>query len=307
MQVPFIPLGREFSLIMGAKEKNTISRRLFRLYVSSVVSIALLLFLVGVFAIMALGARNLSNFFKENIRVATILKEDVQEAQAVEYSKIILAMRPVKDAQVVSKEQGTKEMKELLGEDFLDVFESNPIPVTINVFVKPEYFVADSIANLREELLESPLVEDVVYQEDVIVSVNRNLRIGGIIFIILAALLLFISTVLINNTVRLNIFSRRFAVHTMQLVGATRGFIRKPFLQRALLQGLISALLAIAALVAVGFLARHQFAFLFSKANFAEFAAIAAALIVFGVALCYICTWGVVRKMLNMSVNDLYY
>lgn len=307
MQVPFIPLGREFFLIMGAKEKNTISRRLFRLYVSSVVSIALLLFLVGVFAIMALGARNLSNFFKENIRVATILKEDVQEAQAVEYSKIILAMRPVKDAQVVSKEQGTKEMKELLGEDFLDVFESNPIPVTINVFIKPEYFVADSIANLREELLESPLVEDVVYQEDVIVSVNRNLRIGGIIFIILAALLLFISTVLINNTVRLNIFSRRFAVHTMQLVGATRGFIRKPFLQRALLQGLISALLAIAALVAVGFLARHQFAFLFSKANFAEFAAIAAALIVFGVALCYICTWGVVRKMLNMSVNDLYY
>lgn len=265
------------------------------------------MFLVGVFAVMALGARNLSNFFKENIRIATILKQDVTEPQAEEFNKIVLTMNAVKNSEVVSKEKGTEEMKELLGEDFLDVFESNPIPVTLNIFVKPEYFVSDSLQILREDLLESPLVEDVVYQEDVIVSVNKNLRLGGIVFIIFAALLLFISMVLINNTVRLNIFSRRFAVHTMQLVGATRGFIRSPFLKRAVYQGLISASLAIVALIVAGILARHQLAFLFSKANFAEFAAIGAGLIVLGVLLCFICTWGVVRKMLNMSVNDLYY
>ncbi len=292
---------------MGAKEKNSLSRRLWRLYISSVVSIALLLFLVGFFAVMALGARNLSNFFKENIRVTTILKEDVEETQAEEFSKTLLKLPSIRDAQVVSKEQGTKEMKELLGEDFLEVFNSNPIPVTINVFVKPEYFIADSIQIIRENLLENNIVEDVVYQEDVILSVNKNLKIGGIVFMIFSLLLLFISIVLINNTVRLNIFSRRFAVHTMQLVGATRRFIRKPFLKRALLQGLISALLAIVALVIVGVLASRQLSFLFSSANLTEFAIIGAGLILLGVVLCYICTWAVVRKMLNMRANDMYY
>ena len=139
---------------MGSKEKNSLSKRLWRLYVSSIISISLLLFLVGVFAVMALGARNLSNFFKENIRIATILKQDVTEPQAEEFNKIVLTMNAVKNSEVVSKEKGTEEMKELLGEDFLDVFESNPIPVTLNIFVKPEYFVSDSLQILREDLLE---------------------------------------------------------------------------------------------------------------------------------------------------------
>lgn len=292
---------------MAREQKKIIRKRLLRLYVSSVLSISLLLFLIGLFAIMALGARNLSDFFKENIRVVTILKENVEESQAEEFGKSVEQMRFVKAVEVVSKEQGTEEMRELLGEDFLEIFDNNPIPVTLNVFVKPDYFISDSIKALRLDLLESEIVEDVVYQEDVINSVNKNLRTGALIFTIFAALLLFISTVLINNTVRLNIFSKRFAVHTMQLVGATKGFIQRPFLKHAMIQGLASALLAIIALVVVGVIFREQLSLIFSNSNYKEFALIALGLIVLGLFLCVFCTWMVVRKMLRMRVNELYY
>lgn len=271
------------------------------------ISISLLLFLVGFFALMALGGRKLSNYFKENVRVVSILKEDATEAQATQLSTNITLHSFVKASEVVSKEQGTQEMKEFLGEDFLDVFESNPIPITINIFLKPEYLSSDSIKVLKNSLLQNDIVEDVVYQEDVITSINSNIKIAGIVSLIFISLLLFVSIVLINNTVRLNIFSRRFAVHTMKLVGATPQFIMKPFLYNAVFQGIISAFLAIIALIIVGVFVQGEFNIILSPTDYKDFAIIALGLILLGVILCFVCTWIVVRKMVSMSVNDLYY
>ena len=144
----------------------------------------------------------------------------------------------------MSREQGAKEMTDLLGEDFLNVFEAAPIPVSVDVTLKADYVSSDSLEVVKNEIMKSPLVDEVVYQQFLVDKLNTNLRKISMVLGVFIVLLLFISFVLINNTVRLNVFSRRFTIHTMRLVGATKSFIRAPFMVQAVFQGLFSALLA---------------------------------------------------------------
>ncbi len=289
---------------MDRKEKTSLRRRFRRSYVSSVISISLVLFLVGLFALLAAGVSKASAYLKESVKISVILEESVGDAQAEQLAKNMAQMPQVVSSELISKDQGTEEMKEILGEDFLDVFESNPTPVSINLRVREESFNPDSISRLKSILMEDPMVDDVVYQEELIQDMNKNLRVMGIAFIVFVALLAFISIVLINNTVRLNIFSRRFSIRTMQLVGATQGFIQRPFLYNALLQGAISALIAIAALALV-------IHFIFPQAlmmiGTETLWLVGGGVVVLGILICFICTFAVVREMTQLSYNKLYY
>lgn len=291
---------------MDRKEKNTLRRRFWRSYISSVISIALVLFIAGLFAILLLSARKVSAYFKENVKLSVMLTDKATPSQAEQFAQNLAQMPQIASSELKTQEQGTQEMKDFLGEDFLELFESNPIPASVDLQLKEEYFQPDSIARLREILREDPLVDDIQYEEGLISAINHNLRVVGIVFACFVGLLALISIVLVNNTVRLNIFSRRFSIRTMQLVGATRSFIQRPFLGNAVLQGALSALLAIAGLFAFSAVLKKQIPQLWSIIGTESFLYCALGLLLLGIVLCYLCTWATVRRMTSMSVDRMY-
>ena len=195
----------------------------------------------------------------------------------------------------------------MLGDDFLDVFETSPIPVSIDLTLKADYVSADSLEVVRSEIAKSPLVDEIVYQSSLVDALNANLsRISAVLGVFIA-LLLFISFVLINNTVRLNVYARRFTIHTMKLVGATRSFIRAPFLVQAVFQGLFSAFIAIIALVAMLYFMRSEFQQLFEIFRLDLLLCVIGIVIASGLAICLVSTWRVVNKLVSLKKDELYY
>ena len=292
---------------MGKKEKNIIAKRLVHSYLSSTISISMVLLLVGMFATLAINARSVSDYFKENVTISVILNSDVTEADAHKIDRQIGALNAVKSTKYISKEQGTREMKELLGEDFLKIFESNPIPISIDVQLNAEYFHPDSLTQFRTQIEKNSQVDEVLYQNTLIEAINDNIERIGLVLMIFIALLLFISFVLINNTVRLNVYSKRFSIYTMRLVGATRGFIRAPFLVQAVFQGLISALMAVLVLVGVLFVVKEQFAQLFDVFQPKLLMIVLSGTVALGVMICVVSTYFVVNKLVSLTNDELYY
>lgn len=291
---------------MGKKESNILFRRLIHSYLSSVVSISLVLFLVGIAGIVAANAKGVSDFFKENIAVSAIMNVEVSEVEAGAVAKEFLKKRYVKAVDIVSKEQGVKEMKELLGEDFLSVFESNPIPVSLDIQVNAEFFSKDSLAMIQRELQMDPMVAEVVYQESLVDFLNANLEKIGLVLGVFILLLMFISFVLINNTVRLNVYSKRFTIHTMRLVGATKGFICRPFAGQAFFQGIISSSIAVLALIGVLYIVRNEFNQMFLLFDMKVLGIVLLGVILTGILICLLSTIFVVRRLISLTNDELY-
>ncbi len=292
---------------MGKKESKILFRRLIHSYLSSVISISLVLFLVGIAGIIAANAKGVSDFFKENITVSAIMNIEVSEVEAEGVAKKLSKKKYVKAVDIVSKEQGVREMKEILGEDFLDVFETNPIPVSLDIQVNAEYFSKDSLAMIQKDLSKDSMIAEVVYQDSLVDLLNANLEKIGLVLGIFILLLMFISFVLINNTVRLNVYSKRFTIHTMRLVGATKGFICKPFAGQAFFQGMISSSIAVLALIGVMYVVRNEFNQLFVLLDMKVLGLVLLSVILIGVLICVLSTVIVVRGMVSLTNDDLYY
>ena len=283
-------------------------RRLANAYLSSVISISLVLLLVGVAAMLLVNARSVSDYFKENMQVTVMMKQHVTDEAAMDYQNSILdGKRFIKKSVFVSKEQGQREMADMLGEDFLEVFETSPIPVSIDITLKAEYVSADSLEVVRREIAASPLVDEVVYQSSLVDALNANLNKISAVLGVFIALLLFISFVLINNTVRLNVYARRFTIHTMKLVGATRSFIRAPFLVQAAFQGVFAAFIAIIALIVMMYFMRSEFQQLFEIFRLDLLLKVIGIVLASGLAICLISTWFVVNKLVSLKKDELYY
>lgn len=291
---------------MTAGENKLIRRRLVGAWLSTVISISLVLLLVGVAALLVVNARSVSDYFKENMQVSVLMKQEVDDDEAMEYVAELDAMPFIKSSKFVSREQGTKEMAELLGEDFLKVFETAPIPVSIEVTLKADYVSSDSLEVVKKEIRRSGIVDEVVYQQSLVEKLNTNLKKISVVLGVFIVLLLFISFVLINNTVRLNVFSRRFTIHTMKLVGATKSFIRAPFMVQAVFQGLFSALLATLMLVGILFFVRSEFAQLFEVFRLDLLLVVIGVVILSGVVICTISTALVVGRLVSLSKEELY-
>lgn len=291
---------------MGKKESNILFRRLIHSYLSSVISISLVLFLVGIAGIVAANAKGVSDFFKENITLSAIMNVEVNEVEAEGVAKKFSKKRYVKSVDIISKEQGVKEMKEMLGEDFLNVFETNPIPVSLDIQVNAEYFSKDSLAMIQKDLQKEKLVAEVVYQESLVDLLNANLEKVGLVLGVFILLLMFISFVLINNTLRLNVYSKRFTIHTMRLVGATKGFICRPFAGQAFFQGVISSSIAVLALIGVMYVVRNEFYQLFELLDVRMLGLVLLCVIAIGVLICVISTVIVVRRMVSLTNDELY-
>ena len=291
---------------MQNANNRLIRRRLFGAWVSTVISISLVLLLVGVASILLLNARSVSDYFKENLQVSVLMKQDVTEEQALAYQSSLSGMPGVKATTFISREQGIEEMAKMLGRDFLDVFSTAPVPVSIDVNLEAAYVSTDSLEVVKEALSASPLVEEVVYQTSLVEALNANLEKIGLVLGVLIILLLFISFVLIGNMVRLNVFSRRFTIHTMQLVGATRGFIRAPFIGQSALQGLFAALVAIALLVGGLFILRKEFVQLFEIFRLDSLLLTMGIIVASGVLICAVSTWIVVGRLVRFDRDQLY-
>ena len=293
---------------MGKTDNNKIiRRRLANAYLSSVISISLVLLLVGIASMLLVNARSVSDYFKENMQVSVMMKQTVSEDAAIKYQDGLDKERFIKSTVFVSREQGKREMADMLGDDFLDVFEISPIPVSIDVTLNAEYVSADSLEVVKEVIVKSPLVDEVVYQRSLVDALNANLSRISFVLAIFIALLLFVSFVLINNTVRLNVFSKRFTIHTMKLVGATRSFIRAPFLIQSVFQGIFAAFIAIIVLVAMLFVVRSEFAQLFEVFRLELLLVVMGIVLVSGVVICFVSTYFVVGKLVGLSKDDLYY
>lgn len=284
-----------------------IRRRLANAYLSSIISISLVLLLIGAASLLIVNSRGVTDYFKENMKVSVLLHQEVSEDQAFELSKEMLAQPFVNTARVITREEGTAELEQMLGEDFLSVFETSPVPVSIEVTLHADYVSADSLAVVTPILASSPLVDEIESQQPLVEMLNSNLARISTILAVFIALLMFISYVLINNTVRLNVFSRRFTIHTMRLVGATRAFIRRPFVGRAVLQGLVSSVIAIAALSGILYALRKSFPTLFEIFSGRLLAVTMGIVLVCGVVICVTSTYFVVNKLVGSAKDDLYY
>ena len=292
---------------MSSNDNKLMRRRLANAYLSSVISISLVLLLVGVAAMLLVNARSVSDYFKENMQVTVMMKQDVSDEAAMTYQASLDKERFIKNTTFVSKEQGQRELADILGDDFLDVFETSPIPVSIDVTLKAEYVSADSLEVVRHEIAKSSIVDSVEYQSSLVDALNANLSKISAVLGIFIALLLFISFVLINNTVRLNVYARRFTIHTMKLVGATKSFIRAPFLVQAAFQGVFSAFLAIIALVVMMYFMRSEFQQLFEIFRLDLLLTVIGIVLASGLVICLTSTWFVVNKLVSLKKDELYY
>ena len=292
---------------MAKNESNILYRRLLRSYFSSVISISLVLFLAGMVGVLVVNARSVSNYFKENITVTAILNVEADEADASGLADELEKTGYIKGVRIVTKEEGVEEMKEILGEDFMDVFEVNPIPVSMELQVAADHVLTDSLAVIEEALRGYPAVDDVVYQQSLVELLNANLERIGLVAGIFVLLLHFISVVLINNTVRLNVYAKRFTIHTMRLVGATKGFITRPFVGQAFFQGLISGAIADVFILCALYLIRNEFYQLFTLFDVMLLGLVMVAVVLLGMIICMVSTSAGVRSLISLNRNELYY
>ncbi len=290
-----------------ANNRSISKTRLRSSYLTLIVSISLVLFLLGLLGMLIINARELSDYFKESLSFSVMLKEEAKEADIRMLQKDLAAKEYVKDSQYISKEKAAENLKEELGEDFISFMGYNPLLPSLDVFLIADYTHPDSVLNIERYILEYPLVEEVYFQESFLHLLNENVRKISLLLLIFSLLLLFISLTIINNTIRLSVYSKRFIINTMQLVGATRSFIRRPFLLRSALHGVIAALVSILLLMVILYFIEQEFYLLFSLQDMGLILILFGSIIVIGILINYFSTYFSVNKYLGISEDKLYF
>lgn len=271
------------------------------------VSISLVLFLLGVLGLVLINARELSDYFRESLSFSIMLKDDAKEADIRMLQKDLDGKFYVKATEYVSKEEAAVKMKEDLGEDFINFLGDNPLPPSIDVFLHANYTSPDSVAKIEKYVRQYPFVKEVYYQESLLFLINENVRKISFFLLVISTLLFLIALTIINNTIRLSIYSRRFLIRTMQLVGATRSFIRRPLLVQSAFHGLLAALLAMGLLMGLLYLIEKEFFMMFTFQTTNLLIILGIALIVTGVLINLISTYFSVNRYLSISEDKLYY
>ncbi|MDF3078884.1 MAG: FtsX-like permease family protein [Sphingobacteriaceae bacterium] len=287
-------------------EASASSKKTKTIYISNVISISLVLLMVGLLGLILVHAKNLSNYVKENIVLNIIVNDGAKEVDIIALQKQIDANPSVLKTQYVSKELAARNLTKDLGEDFVEFLGYNPLLSSIDVYMKAEYANNASIESFSRQLQRNPLVKEVTYQKSLIDMVNQNIRIIGLIILVFATILTVIAIALINNTIRLAIYSQRFLIKSMQFVGATKSFIRRPFLTSGVLHGLIGGLIAIILLLVTLYFAQQQVPEMVILRNWTEFIIVFVAVIIIGILISGLSTYFAVRKYLRLKIYDLY-
>jgi cell division transport system permease protein len=290
-----------------SKESRIIQRRLRSSYITSVISISLVLFLLGLLVILILNARKISDTVKENIGFTVILKENIKEADIMRLQKNLDASRYVKSTEYIDKERAAKEFQQELGDDFVSFLGYNPLLSSIEVKLYAEYANSDSIAIIENDLKNYEQVNEVFYQKSLVHLINDNVKKISFIILLFGGMLLVVAISLINNTIRLSIYAKRFLINTMQLVGATNSFIMKPFIYRSIIQGIAGATIAISLILAALFWAENQMRDNLYLADVNSVFILCILLLFSGIVINIISTYFSVNKFLRLHTDELYY
>ena len=291
---------------MSKKDTRTTSRRIRSSYITSIISISLVLLLLGMVGLLLINGRNIRRQVMESIGFNVILKENVKEADIYQLQKILDAREYILSTEYVTKEEAALETEQMLGEDFIRFLGYNPLPPSIRVRLHQPWANPDSVMMIEQDLLQYDSVEEVYYKKSLLYAVNENIRQISLVILGFSILLTLISVTLINNTIRLSIYSKRFIINTMQLVGATRGFIRRPFLYRGAVSGITGSLIALALLFTMVYLLQEEFEGVISMRDYDMLAVLALGVILLGIIINTISTFFAVNKYLDIKIDKLY-
>jgi len=273
-------------------------------YFTTIMSISLVLFMLGLMGMLIFTASRVSTYVMENIGFTVFLRDSVKEVNVRYIQKELDIKNYVKSTKYVSKDEAATELKEELGEDFVNFLGFNPLLSSIDVKLHAEYANPDSIKFIEQKLLQYPEIKEVSYQKSLVNLLNENVKKITAIILIFSILLLVISSALINNTIRLSVYSKRFLINTMQLVGATESFIRRPFLIRSAVHGLIGAGIAIFLLAAISYIGFREFNdILEAKYIIITFVTV----VLLGIIVTCTSTYFAVNKYLRMNSDEMYY
>jgi len=291
---------------MARQEDKYYNRRIRTSHFSTVISITLVLFMLGLLGLLLLHTKKLSDYAKENIGFSIMIKEGVKEAGIMAFLKKLDTEEFVKSTEYIPKEEAAVQLKKELGEDFIGFLGYNPLLPTIDLRLKADYASLTSVSKIEKRLLANPEVKEVFYQKNLLEMVNQNMERISLIILGFSVVLMIIAIALINNTIRLSVYSRRFVIRTMQLVGATRGFIRRPFIRNGIIDGFISAIVAIGLLMVVMSFLFQEIPELIQMVDLKLYVALIITVLFLGILISWFCTWLSVRRYLRMKTDELY-
>lgn len=283
------------------------ANHLFNSRITSIISISLVIFLIGVTTALLLMAGELSVLVRENLTLSVVLKDNVKDADVQKLLKTLDASDYSKSTEYIDKEAASKELAEELGQDPIEFLGYNPLLASIEMKLHSEYANNDSIARIETELRRMPEVKEVIYQKNLIEAVNDNVKRVSAVLSVFSILLLLISYALISNTVRLSVYAKRFLIHTMKLVGATSSFIRRPFLLQGAITGILSAVIAMGMLSAILFWAQSEISTLLTTEMLNTLLVSFFVMILSGVVITIIATYLSVSRYLRLTIDDMYY
>lgn len=281
-------------------------RKARRTTVTAVISISLVLFLLGMFSVLVMNAKMLSDYIKENLEVQIYVQEDAELRDIKTLERQLKAYPFVKELDFISQETAVQILTEDLGENFVDFLGYNPLLASFNLTVNASYANTDSLLLVKKQLLSNPIVKEVYYQDVVLDLINKNLRTMALVVGAFSVLLLLITVTLINNSIRLSLYSQRFLIKSMQLVGATSWFIKKPYLGKSLVQGLLSTVISVGLLFGVLQIGDAQLPELKELRNEQFTLTIAGGMLLIGLVISLMSTWFAISKYLRNKIDDLY-
>jgi cell division transport system permease protein len=292
---------------MKESKPKKLKKRIFTSWFTSLVSISLVLTMLGFLSIILINGRQLSDFVREKIGFTLVLRDNVKPADIKKLQEQLNTSKFVKSTRYVDKETASKELTKQLGEDFSGFLGYNPLFESIEVKLYASYTKTDSLQVLEKKFLTYPQVKEVFYQKDLVQVINQNIRKISVIVLVISALLTIIFIALINNTIRISVYARRFTINTMQMVGASNAFIRKPFIKQSLLLGFYGALIANSVLAGLVYAYRNQLVGLDTPDNKYNFGLVVLIVFFLGLVFAWISTLFAVNKFLKMKFDEMFY
>lgn len=282
-------------------------RRLISSYFSVVISISLVLFLLGLLGLLILNSQRVANYFKEQIAITVFLKDSAKEVEITQLKQSLALAEYTKSAEFVSKEDAAKDHQETLGENFIEYLGENPLQNSIDVYVLAEYVTPEKMEEITSELKNKNFVDDVIYDKPLIAQLTENVQRISFWVLVISGIFTFIAVLLINSSIRLSIYAKRFTIKTMQMVGATKKFIRRPFVWKSVRFGIIGAVVAMAGMGLVLYYLNESFPQLQLLNDPVLLAMLFAFILLMGVIITWISTFIATQRFLNLRTDDLYY
>ncbi len=282
-------------------------RRLISSYFSVVISISLVLFLLGLLSILVLNTKRVADHFKEQIALSIYLKDSAKEVEIDQLEKKLSLAEYTKSTQFISKDDAAKSYKAEIGEDFMDFLGYNPLQNSIDVYFKADYVSEVKIAEIKRDLMEYDFVDEVLYDKPLIAMLNENIKKLSFWMLVISGIFTFIAVLLINSSIRLSVYSKRFIIKTMQMVGATKSFIRRPFIWKSVKLGMVGSLLSLAGMAVVLYYLNESFPELQIIQEELIIAAIFLGIFTLGILITWISTFFATQRFLNLKTDELYF